>query len=165
MLELNPTDIRKRKFKSRWVSGYDMDEVESFLDQVASTFEQFTNENEMLHEQVKGMEGELDDFRTKRKHLEDALISAQKVIDDMKTNARKEADNILKEAENHADRWISDANSQVLEIKRELHDMEFLRKEYEVRFRSLLESHLEQLNAMKAIPRNGKDVVSDQTNL
>ena len=161
MLELNPTDIRKKTFKSRWVSGFDMDEVEAFLDQVSSAFEQLADENEMLHEQVKGMEGELDDFRTKRKHLEDALISAQKVIVDMKGNARKEADNILKEAENHADRWISDANSQVLEIKRELHDIELLRKDYEIRYRSLLESHLEQLNAMQAdFPHNGREVVS-----
>lgn len=157
-MELNPTDIRKRTFKSRWVSGYDMDEVEAFLDQVASAYEQLSEENEMLHEQVKGMEGELDDFRNKRKHLEEALISAQKVIDDMKDNARKEANNILKEAENHADRWISDANSQVLEIKRELHDMELLRKDYEVRFRSLLESQLEQLNAMHATSQqNGRE--------
>jgi cell division initiation protein len=160
MLELNPTDIRKKTFKSRWVSGFDMDEVEAFLDQVSSAFE-LGDENEMLHAQVKGMEGELDDFRTKRKHLEDALISAQKVIVDMKGNARKEADNILKEAENHADRWISDANSQVLEIKRELHDIELLRKDYEIRYRSLLESHLEQLNAMQAdFPHNGREVVS-----
>ena len=162
MLELNPADIRKRTFKSRWVSGYDMDEVEAFLDHVASAFEQLADENEMLHEQVKGMEGELDDFRNKRKLLEDALISAQKVIEDMKGNAMKEADNILKDAENHADRWISDANSQVIEIKRELHDLEFLRKDYEVRFRSLLESHLEQLNAMQP-SRNGRETVSDRT--
>ena len=53
MLELNPTDIRKKTFKSRWVSGFDMDEVEAFLDQVSSAFEQLADENEMLHAQHK----------------------------------------------------------------------------------------------------------------
>jgi cell division initiation protein len=157
-LELTPDDIRNRSFKSRWVSGYDMDEVESFLARVATEFENLILENETLKERVKGTEHELEEFRVKRRNLEDALISSQRVIDEMKANAKKEAENILKEAEMQADRWITDANMQVQDIKRELHQLEMLRKDYEFKFRSLLESHLEQLNTLIAkTKRDGRD--------
>lgn len=148
-MDISPEEIRSQKFKSRWVSGYDMDEVETFLNTTANAFENLARENEALRGRVAGMEGELSEFARRRKLLEDALVSAQRVIQDMKANAVKEAENVLKEAENQADRWIADANSQVAEIKRELRELTILRKDYEVKFRFLLESHQEQLNSMR----------------
>lgn len=160
---LTPADIRNREFKQRWVSGYDMDEVETFLKQVADAFEQLAADNDMLHGQVKSMESELDEFRNKRRHLEEALISAQRIIEDMKTNAKKEAELIMKEAEVQADRWIADANAQVLEIKRDVNNLEMLRKEYEIKLRSLLESHLELLDVMCAPERRDGKQASVRT--
>ena len=149
-MDISPEEIRSRKFKSRWVSGYDMDEVEAFLNTAASAFETLVKENESLRGKLAEMDGELTDIGRRRKLLEDALVSAQRVIHDMKANAMKEAENVLKEAENQADRWIADANSQVSEIKRELRELTSLRKDYEVKFRFLLESHKEQLEAMRS---------------
>ena len=149
-MDISPEEIRSQKFKSRWVSGYDMDEVEAFLNTAASAFEALVRENESLRGKLAEMDGELTDIGRRRKLLEDALVSAQRVIHDMKANAMKEAENVLKEAENQADRWIADANSQVSEIKRELRELTALRKDYEVKFRFLLESHQEQLEAMRS---------------
>ncbi len=148
-MDISPEEIRSQKFKSRWVSGYDMDEVEAFLNKTADAFEALAGENQSLRGKVTEMEGEFDDIGRRRKLLEDALVSAQRVIHDMKANAMKEAENVLKEAENQADRWIADANSQVSEIKRELRELTSLRKDYEVKFRILLESHQEQFNSMR----------------
>ena len=164
-MSLTPEDIRGREFKQRWVSGYDMDQVETFLKSVAETYETLLAENESLKEQVASMEGELDDFRTRRRHLEEALVSAQQVIDEMKVNARKEAELIVKDAELQADRWIADANTQVLEIKRELNDLEMFRRDYEVKLRSLLESHLELLDAMRAPERRDGQVRNTETQI
>lgn len=150
-MDTSPEEIRSRKFKSRWVSGYDMDEVEAFLNTIADAFEALVRENQSLRGKVAEMEEEFNDIGRRRKLLEDALVSAQRVIHDMKANAMKEAENVLKEAENQADRWIADANSQVSEIKRELRELTSLRKDYEVNFRILLESHQEQFNSMRGM--------------
>ena len=152
-MDISPEEIRSQKFKSRWVSGYDMDEVEAFLNTTAGAFEALARENQSLRGKVAEMEEELHDIGRRRKLLEDALVSAQRVIHDMKANAMKEAENVLKEAENQADRWIADANSQVSEIKRELRELTALRKDYEVKFRILLESHQEQFNSMRGMER------------
>ncbi len=149
-LELTPDDIRNRSFKTRWLSGYDMDEVEGFLAKVANDVESLVMEHQAVQDRVKNLEHELAEFRVKRLHLEDAIISSQRVIEEMMTNAKKEAENILKEAEMQADRWIADANTQVQDIKRETHQLEVFRKDYEFKFRTLLESHLEQLNSLVA---------------
>ncbi len=162
-MDVSPEEIRSQKFKSRWVSGYDMDEVEAFLNSTASAFETLARENQTLRGNVAEMEGELTDIGRRRKLLEDALVSAQRVIHDMKANAMKEAENVLKEAENQADRWISDANNQVTEIKREFRELTTLRKDYEVKFRILLESHQEQLNSMRSMTgENGDTATTDQ---
>ncbi len=150
-MDISPEEIRSQKFKSRWVSGYDMDEVEAFLNATASAFETLARQNESLRGKVSDMEGELTDIGRRRKLLEDALVSAQRVIHDMKANAVKEAENVLKEAENQADRWIADANSQVSEIKRELRELTVMRRDYEVKFRILLETHQEQFNSMRSM--------------
>ncbi len=162
-MDMSPEEIRSQKFKSRWVSGYDMDEVEAFLNSTASAFETLARENQTLRGKVAEMEGELTGIGRRRKLLEDALVSAQRVIHDMKANAMKEAENVLKEAENQADRWIADANSQVTEIKRELRELTALRRDYEVKFRILLESHQEQLNSMRNMTgENGDTATTDQ---
>lgn len=161
-MDISPEEIRSQKFKSRWVSGYDMDEVEAFLNTTASAFEALARENESLRGKLSEMDEEISDIGRRRKLLEDALVSAQRVIHDMKANAMKEAENVLKEAENQADRWIADANSQVSEIKRELRELTALRKDYEVKFRILLESHQEQLNAMRSMENeNGEKSTLD----
>lgn len=145
-MNLTPTEIRNRDFKQRWLGGFDMDEVDAFLKTVAVEFEALVNENAELSARVKSIEGELNEFRQKRQLLEDALLSAQKIIDDMRANAKKEAELILKGAEMQADQWVAAANTQVIEIKREISELEMLRKEYELRFRALVESHLELLD-------------------
>tara|TARA_B100000029_G_scaffold516253_2_gene628121 strand:- start:138079 stop:138567 length:489 start_codon:yes stop_codon:yes gene_type:complete len=160
-MDLSPEGIRGKSFKSRWVSGYDMDEVEAFLNSTASAFETLAKENEVLRTKIVELETESADLGRRRKLLEDALVSAQRVIHDMKANAMKEAENVLKEAENQADRWLSEANGQVSEIKRELKDLTVLRKDYEVKFRILLESHQEQLNLIQTNSET-KNIPSDQ---
>ncbi|SVC83255.1 uncharacterized protein METZ01_LOCUS336109 [marine metagenome] len=137
-----------------------MDQVETFLKNVADMYETLLTDNDSLKVQLASMEGELDDFRTRRHHLEEALVSAQVVTDEMKINARKEAELIVKDAEHQADRWIADANTQVLELKRELNALEVFRREYEIKLRSLLESHLELLDAMR-VPEQRDGEVGD----
>ncbi len=152
-MDISPEEIRNQKFKSRWVSGYDMDEVEAFLNTTADAFEALAGEKESLKTRMTEMEQEFTEIGRKRKLLEDALSSAQRVIHDMKANAMKEAENVLKEAENQADRWIADANNQVTEVKQELRQLTSLRRDYEVKFRILLESHQEQLDAMRSVEK------------
>ena len=161
-MNISPEVIRSQKFKSRWVSGYDMDEVEAFLNTTASAFDALVKENETLLAQVDEMEQESADLGRRRKLLEDALVSAQRVIHDMKANAMKEAENVLREAENQADRWISDANSQVSEIRRDLTDLTAMRKDYEIKFRILLESHQEQLNSMRSVTNEHGDTAATE---
>jgi len=161
-MNISPEVIRSQKFKSRWVSGYDMDEVEAFLNTTASAFDALVKENETLLAQVDEMEKESTDLGRRRKLLEDALVSAQRVIHDMKANAMKEAENVLREAENQADRWISDANNQVSEIRRDLTDLTAMRKDYEIKFRILLESHQEQLNSMRSVTNEHGDTAATE---
>jgi cell division initiation protein len=81
------------------------------------------------------------------KSLQNVLLIAQTTAEDIVSNARKKSEMIIKEAEEQGRRIVEDANSNVIKVNR---DFEELKKEVQVfktRFRTLLESELEALNA------------------
>jgi cell division initiation protein len=81
------------------------------------------------------------------KSLQSTLLIAQTTAEDIIANSRKKAEMITKEAEEQARRIIEEANSSVININR---DFEELKKEVQVfktRFKTLLESEIESLNA------------------
>jgi cell division initiation protein len=81
------------------------------------------------------------------KSLQSTLLIAQTTAEDIIANSRKKAEIITKEAEEQARRIIEEANSSVININR---DFEELKKEVQVfktRFKTLLESEIESLNA------------------
>jgi len=81
------------------------------------------------------------------KSLQSTLIIAQTTAEDIISNSRKKAEMIIKEAEEQARKIIEDANTSVIKVNK---DFEELKKEVQVfktRFKTLLESELEALNA------------------
>jgi cell division initiation protein len=81
------------------------------------------------------------------KSLQSTLLIAQTTAEDIIANSRKKAEMITKEAEEQARSIIEEANLSVININR---DFEELKKEVQVfktRFKTLLESEIESLNA------------------
>ncbi len=143
---ITPMDIRNKEFKKSF-KGYKESEVDEFLDKVVGDYERIYRENGELKDRVSIDNERLESYSSMEKSLQNTLLIAQTTAEDIVSNSRKKAEMIIKEAEDQARRIIEDANISVVKVNK---DFEELKKEVQVfktRFRTLLESELESLNA------------------
>ena len=127
-------------------NGYDIDEVNRFIDIVIGRLEKLNAENASylakidklnakLQEQSKN--GNVDTLK-----LEKAILAVQETNDKMKEVAREEAKIIVEEAKNNANSIVHEAlvNAEKTEQERAL--LEKNMKIYKERIKSLVETHL-----------------------
>ncbi|HWR60376.1 MAG TPA: DivIVA domain-containing protein [Clostridia bacterium] len=143
---ITPMDIRNKEFKKGF-KGYREDEVDEFLDKVIADYEKIYRENGELKDRISIDNERIESYNSMEKSLQNTLLIAQTTAEDIVANARKKSEMIIKEAEEQAKRIIEDANNSVIKVNR---DYEELKKEVQVfktRFKTLLQSELEALNA------------------
>lgn len=75
--------------------GFDVDEVDKFLEKIAEEFLILTLENKQIMEKVESLEKEISNFRNKEQTFQNAILSAQRISDEMQEKSRLEADNTL----------------------------------------------------------------------
>ena len=134
-------------------NGYDVDEVNRFIDIVISRLEKLNAENasyaskiEKLNAQLKENEGTYDFGK-----LEKTLLAVQETADRVKEVAKEEARVIVDEAKNNANSIVHEAlvNAQKTEQERAL--LEKNMKVYKQRLRSLIEGQLELVDEIDKI--------------
>ncbi len=143
---ITPMDIRNKEFKKAF-KGYKEDEVDEFLDKVVADYERIYRENGELKDRIAIDNDRIESYNSMEKSLQSTLLIAQTTAEDIVANARKKAEMIINEAEEQGRKIIEEANSSVIKVNK---DFEELKKEVQVfktRFKTLLESELEALNA------------------
>lgn len=124
-------------------NGYNIEEVNNFIDIVIKKLEKLSQDNNNYLTQLEKLKKESNQSVDIR--LSKALIAAQETTDKMKELARAEADLIIKEAKDNASAIVHEAlvNAQKTEQEYEL-----LKKKYSVyksRVESLVKAQLELL--------------------
>lgn len=123
--------------------GYDIEEVNAFLDLVISRLEKVTLQNNQNIEKIKSLEekqNEAEDMETK---LNKAILAVQETSDRMKELARTESTMIIEDAKRNADAIIHEA---LIKAQKMEYEAELLRKNIKVsknRVRNILSSQLE----------------------
>lgn len=144
-MPLTPLDIHNKEF-SRRVRGYDVDEVNEFLDQIIKDYEMYIRENKELQNQVAALQERLDHFANIEETLSKTIIVAQEAADEVRNNSKKEAQLIIKEAEKNADRIINESLAKSRKIALEIEELKKQATIYRTRFRTLVEAQLELLS-------------------
>jgi len=144
-MPLTPLDIHNKEFSTSF-RGYNVDEVNEFLDQVIKDYEAVLKEKKSLEERLRLLEDKLNHFQNLEETLSKSIIIAQETAEEVKVNARKEAELILKEAEKNADRIINEALTRSRKISIEIEELKKRASVYRNRFRTLLEAQLEMLH-------------------
>ena len=138
-MRITPLDIRKQPFRKK-AFGFDPDEVNSFLEMIASEFETVIAQNNETMTQNKILQQNLEE-----KTLNETLLTAQKATDDSRHNAQKEAELIIKDAQIRAGRYEDESRRRVHELESELVSLKNQRDSFLARFRSMLKTQLDLL--------------------
>lgn len=143
-MPLTPLDIHNKEFSSGF-RGYNVDEVNEFLDQIIKDFELMIKEKREIEERMSLLTERLDHYKNLEENLSKSILVAQETAEEVRTNARKESQLILKEAEKNADRIINEALAKSRKVAIEIEELKKRASVYRMRFRTLLEAQLEML--------------------
>jgi len=119
-MRITPVDIRQQQFSVRMFRGYDVHEVDAFLEDVAEDYEQITKENALLKEQLAALEERMRGFEERDRTLQEALIAAQRVSEEMKEAAKREAQLVLRDAELEREKLLEAARAEDARIKNDV---------------------------------------------
>ena len=87
-MRISPLDIRQQQFTVKWFRGFDIHEVDAFLDDVAEDYETVLKENAQLKEQVATFEERSRGLNEREKALQDTLVTTHRLGDEIKATAR-----------------------------------------------------------------------------
>ena len=147
-MNLTPLDIQQQKFKTRF-RGFDIREVDAFLEQVAGVLEGLQRTHKDLHEEVRRLELEIQGYRKREETFKRALLNSQKVLDQMKDNARKSAELIIAEAEVKAEKILNKAHNRLAQLHEDISELKRQRMQIEVQISSIIEAHSKLLEISK----------------
>jgi cell division initiation protein len=118
-MRITPLDIQQMVFKVGF-RGYDKEEVNRFLEELAQTVESLNRDHAVQQEKIIFLEQQLAELKRTEATLSNTLLSAQSLADDVKRNAHREADLVIKEAELKAGELICQARAELTDMQRDL---------------------------------------------
>jgi len=146
---ITPLDIENKKFSRKMVNGYDVEEVDDFLDQLTSDYEAKCRDISEKDRKIAQLEKDLVHYKTIESTLQNTLVIAQSAADEVKNTAKQQADQIIKEAEGTAKLSLDSLNQSIVLKQREKDEMEKQFDIYKAKMESLLISQLELIKDMK----------------
>jgi cell division initiation protein len=147
-MKLTPQDILNQQFTIK-VKGYDKEEVNRFLIQVAEIIENETIERENLKKEMDKIKEKLAQLQKREDVLRDTLISAQKFSHEIKMNAEREAELVIKESEIKAEAIINNAIERQRGLKEEIRNLKYKRTEIESDIVNMLNSLRELIESYR----------------
>src|SRR5262245_63309031 len=142
-MRISPLDIRQQQFTVKWVRGFDIHEVDAFLDDVAEDYETVLKENAQLKEQVATFEERARGLSERERALQDTLVTTHRLGDEMKATARREAELQMREAELRSEKIIEEGRAEEARIRGEIQTLRRVRRQ----LRS--EEHTSELQSLR----------------
>ena len=130
-MAISVKDIQEKQFSTQASNGYNVEQVDDFLDELAEQLGALIRENLALTGQVHQMEesmrtaqaeaedakkrlpdyNEAEYFRNLEKSIREALIGAQRIADEAVESAKAQAEKTAADANAKAEKAIADANA------------------------------------------------------
>jgi len=107
---ITPMDIHNKTFSGQ-LRGYSKDEVNAFLEELASDYEKIYREHRAMEEEMDIIRTKLRNYEKMESTMSHTLVMAQETADNVKKNAHKEAELSIQEAQSEAQKIVSDAEA------------------------------------------------------
>lgn len=143
-MKITPIEIQHQQFKVRF-RGFDVREVDRFLEQMTDTFELLQQENENAQNEIRRIKLESQGYKEREETFKRAMLNSQKVLNEMKENARKSAELIIANAELKAEKILNRAHKRLAQLHEDIAELKRQRMQIEVQIRSIIEVHTKLL--------------------
>lgn len=113
---LSVVDIQNKEFKRSKLGGYNVEDVNDYLEQIIKSYQELLNENYALKDKVNVLSESVQYYRTMESTIQNVLVLADKTAQDTKAAAYEKAEQIKREADERADKITSLAEERVARI-------------------------------------------------
>ena len=95
---ITPQQIEQISFGKATFGGYNMEDVDSFLEPLTEDYITLYKENALLKSKMKVLVGKLEEYRSNEASMKDAIVNAQMTCDKMVKEAEAKCTQMLNEA-------------------------------------------------------------------
>ena len=148
---ITPLDIENKRFSKQMMNGYNVEEVDDFLDELTVEYGKNYKEANELRAKVEELNKSLVQYKTIETTLQNTLVMAQTTAEEVKNVAKQKADQIVDEAKANAQKKVDELNNDILMKQKELDDVKKQFDIYKAKMESLL---ISQLELIKEINKN-----------
>ena len=127
------------------MNGYNVEEVDDFLDEIGVDFAKKQKEVNEASKKIEELNASLEHYKNIEETLQSTLIMAQSTAEEVKKVARQQADQIIADAKGTAQKNVDDLELEIVSKKKELEDTKKQFDIYKAKMESLLISQLELL--------------------
>ena len=142
---ITPLDIENKRFAKQIMNGYNVEEVDDFLDELTEDYTKNYKEVNELRAKVEELNNSLVQYKAIESTLQDTLVMAQTTAEEVKNVAKQKADQIVEEAKVTAQKQVDDLNTEIVAKQKEVDDIKKQFDIYKAKMESLLISQLELL--------------------
>lgn len=149
---LTPQEIQNKKFEKAIFGGYDMSQIDDFLDEVLADYSDLYKENAALKAKMRVLVEKIDEYRAVDEQMRKALYTAQVSAEKTLEEARAEAEAIIANARDEADRRCGDIEIRIVQEQQRLAQMQQETASYADKIKQLLARNIEVLDTIAAMP-------------
>ena len=144
-MKITPLEIQQRRFRVRF-RGFDVREVDAFLEQVSETMEALEAKNRALNTEIQQLSKECRAFTDREQTFKQALDNSQQVLERMNENARQSAEVIVSDAEVKAEKLLNRAHNRLVQLNEDISELRRQRMQIESQVRAVLDTHVRLLD-------------------
>ena len=121
-MPLTPIDVQQKTFATA-LRGYDLDEVDDFLDAVVVALKDYDQRLSDAQERISTLEAELNDKGDAEGAIARALVAAQRSADAIVADAKEEAQRILSDADTEANELADTREAERQRLQSEIDEL------------------------------------------
>jgi cell division initiation protein len=154
---ITPLVVKQKEFTTRF-RGFDVQEVDDFLEDITTELDNLNNTIQSLQEKNHRLNLENEGYKKREGSMKNAMIQSQKVLDQMKDNAKKSSQLIIANAEVEAQKMLNMAHKRLSQLHSDIIELKRQRIQLEMQISAVIESHSKMLEMTKE-----ENKVSDET--
>ncbi len=153
---ITPLDIENKKFNRQMMNGYNVVEVDEFLDEIVEDYEKNYKELATAKSKIDELTNSLNHYKNIETTLQNTLVMAQTASEEVKNVAKQQSEQILNEAKKQAEDMVKESkisakkaldelDEQIKVKEKEYNDLKKQFDIYRAKMESLLVSQTELL--------------------
>jgi len=139
-----------KKF-SRSFRGYNINEVNSFVNEVVSQVEKMVNEIKEKDIKIQALNATLTKYKNMEETLNRSIVMAQETSEQMKKMARIESETIINDAKKNANKIVNDALNRAAKVESETDILKKNLSIFKSRIKNIVEQQLKMIDEIDDI--------------